>query len=188
MRVTHTQDFLSEKLITLWQEGEKLWVGPATERDEDKAETALIESVTPSSITIKGKDSSTLYQISGAAFWRACNGGSAEPDQIWAGVMEAAAAKLRQDAQEMEDLLMNSTPIKLTKREMPCAFCKPEEGRSMTNLLHITEDLRRPGAYVVLPICTSCQTEQMNAKFTEPSSSVGDEERKPVVYQIDAEG
>ena len=171
--------------IDLMQYGGNLCVGRA-HTSAPFEDTRILEH-TPQEVVLQTNTSKQTYRISAGTYWRAYNG-SAEPDVIWAGAMEAAQAKLRQDAQEIETKLMSSTPIKLVKRELACAFCPKEEGSRMTNLLHFTEDLRRPGAYVVLPICTSCRDEQMNAKFLEPSSSIDDMTGREIVYPVNEEG
>lgn len=180
MRTIHTQDFKSDAPIVLWQKEGHLYITAEATIPDEGVEDVLITHVTHIAVSLTGSESHTEYQISGAAYWRAYHG-SEEPDIIWSGVMEARATYERQRANAQEALLIKSVPILLSKAGLYCAFGPlGEDGTrqrcgTRAKLVHITEDLSRPGAFVILPICDKCNLERTRASCVDDGAVTEDE-------------
>lgn len=156
--------------ITIYQEGAALLIA-LEGYSRENAEAVTIANVTPAAVTLIGRETSTTYQISGTAYWRAYHG-SEEPDVIWSGVMEARAAYEHQQTNAEETLLLNSVPTLLSKVGL---YCSKMDCGNRARRVHMTEDLSRPGAFVVLPICEQCNLVRMKEKYRDDGTRSPDD-------------
>ncbi len=170
MRTTQTNEISMNVPITIYQEGAALLIA-LEGYSRESAEAVAIESVAPGAVTLKGRETSTIYQISATAYWRAYHG-SEEPDVIWAGLHAASAAYERQQANAEELLLLNSVPTLLSKVGL---YCSKKDCGSRARRVHMTEDLSRSGAFVILPICEQCNLVRMKEKYRDDEQSSSDD-------------